>query len=325
MHNRGPLRDLSHKKRGWPVDAKRQCAAERWFLACVIVVGSLTPHDVAAQGRYAEINGTRIYYEDEGSGHPLVLIHGWPLSERMWDDQARVLKEYYRVIRYDRRGFGQSPGTPWNESSSEHDPADLEALLHYLKVPSAYLVGHSAGGSVVTQFALDHPEQVDALILSSSALGGFVLPETGPFSTLDSLRPFIQSVGMPAFRRAWLALPMNHIPDDKPEVEARLAAIGAQYTAIDVLQPTPAPASKRVAAIWRVHTIKAPTLVIVGANDEPFFQISADALAFEIPGAHKVVVRGGAHMVNMIEPELYTAEVLRFLKNVERSRAARTN
>jgi 3-oxoadipate enol-lactonase len=300
-------------------------AAQRLFLACISAVCLLTPRGAAAQGRFAEINGARIYYEDEGSGHAIVLIHGWPLSERMWDDQARVLKEYYRVIRYDRRGFGQSPATPWNESASEHDPADLEALLRYLKVPSAYLVGHSAGGSVVTQFALDHPEQVDALVLSSSALGGFVLPETGPFSGNDSLRPFIQRVGMPAFRRAWLALPMNHIPEDKPEIEARLAAIGAQYTAVDVLQPTPAPATKRVAAIWRVQSIKAPTLVIVGANDEPFFQISADALALEIPGAHKVVVRGGAHMVNMIEPELYTAELLRFLRGVERSRAARTN
>jgi 3-oxoadipate enol-lactonase len=294
----------------------------RWLLIGLAVTCAFSVHRVSAQGRYAEVNGARIYYEDEGSGHPLVLVHGWPLSERMWDDQARVLKEHYRVIRYDRRGFGQSPGTPWNESSSEHDPADLEALLRYLKVSSAYLVGHSAGGSVVTQFALDHPEQVDALILSSAALGGFVLPETGPFSTLDSLRPFIQSIGMPAFRRAWLALPMNHVPDDKPDVEGRLAAIGAQYTAVDVLQATPAPTTHKVAAIYRVQTIKAPTLVIVGATDEPFFQISADALAFEIPTAHKVVVRGGAHMVNMIEPELYTAEILRFLKGVERANSA---
>src|SRR5688572_25825658 len=69
----------------------------------------------ADQGTFASVNGTRLYYQDEGSGPALVLIHGWPMSARMWDDQARAFKDRYRVIRYDRRGFGRSPAEPWNE------------------------------------------------------------------------------------------------------------------------------------------------------------------------------------------------------------------
>ena len=272
-----------------------------------------------AQGHYAEINGARIYYEDEGSGHPLVLIHGWPMSARMWDEQVRVLKAHYRVIRYDRRGFGRSPGIPWQESSSEHDPADLEALLQYLKVSHAYVLGHSQGGSVATQFTLDHPEQVDALILHGSGLDGFVLPESGPFASLPSVRALMQQGGMAEFRRQWLAHPINHVPEGKPEVAALIADIVGQYSGADVLQPTSPPRTPRTAAIYRLQEIKVPTLVMVGGEDLPFFHITADALAFLIPGAREAVVRGGGHLVNLIEPELYNAEVLRFLRAVDRT------
>jgi pimeloyl-ACP methyl ester carboxylesterase len=303
-------------------------------LLCEVIAQSVVPHRAAAQaaaqataqapspGHYAEINGARIYYEDEGSGHPLVLIHGWPMSARMWDEQVRVLKTHYRVIRYDRRGFGRSPGTPWNESSAEHDPADLEALLQYLKISHIYVLGHSQGGSVATQFTLDHPDQVDALILHGAGLDGFVLPETGPFAEHDSVRVLMRDRGMAEFRKQWLAHPINHVPDGKPEVAALIADIVGQYSGADVLQSTPAPRAPHTAAIYRLHEIRVPALVMVGGDDMPFFRITADALTFLIPGAHEAVVRGGGHLVNLIEPELYNAEVLRFLRAVDRASGA---
>src|SRR5512140_3156494 len=109
--------------------------------AIMVLAWGLAPHAAVAQGQYAEINGARIYYQVEGTGHALVLIHGWPMSARMWDEQARVLKNYYKVIRYDRRGFGRSPGTPGAEQSAERDAQDLEGLLRLLKVSSAYVLG----------------------------------------------------------------------------------------------------------------------------------------------------------------------------------------
>src|SRR5579872_5708644 len=168
----------------------------------LLAAGMLLPVYARAQGQFADVNGTRLYYLDEGSGHPLVLIHGWPMSARMWDDQARVLSRYYRVIRYDRRGFGRSPGTPWKEGSAEHDLGDLEALLQHLGIFRTYVLGHSAGGSVAIAFTLAHPEQVDALILHGAVPDGFVLPENGPFAQHDSVRALLQSQGMPGVRRA---------------------------------------------------------------------------------------------------------------------------
>ena len=82
----------------------RLAVAQRLAIVALSACAVAVPQRASAQGKFAEVNGARIYYEDEGSGHPLVLIHGWPMSERMWDGQASVLKQYFRVIRYDRRG-----------------------------------------------------------------------------------------------------------------------------------------------------------------------------------------------------------------------------
>ena len=163
----------------------------------------------------------------------------------MWDAQAKELKNYYQVMRYDRRGFGRSPGTLGVEQSAEHDAQDLEALLRYLKMSHAYVVGHSQGGAVAQQFTLDHPDQVDALILHGAPIDGFVLPETGPFSGPGSVRELMQKSGMAEFRRQWLAHPINHVPEGRPEVAAFIADIVAKYTGDDVLKMVPAALRRR--------------------------------------------------------------------------------
>jgi non-heme chloroperoxidase len=93
-----------------------------------------------------------IYYEDHGAGQPVVLIHGYPLSGRAWDKQVPVLlKAGYRVITYDRRGFGQSsqPATGYDYDTFA---ADLAALLEHLDLREAVLVGHSMGTGEVTRY-----------------------------------------------------------------------------------------------------------------------------------------------------------------------------
>ena len=93
-----------------------------------------------------------IYYEDHGAGQPVVLIHGYPLSGRAWDRQVPVLLEAgYRVITYDRRGFGKSsqPATGYDYDTFA---ADLNTLLDHLDLHDAVLVGHSMGTGEVTRY-----------------------------------------------------------------------------------------------------------------------------------------------------------------------------
>lgn len=93
-----------------------------------------------------------LYYEDHGAGRPVVLIHGWPLSGRSWEHQAPALVDAgYRVITYDRRGFGKS-SQPWHGYDYDTFAADLEALLDHLDVTDATLVGFSMGGGEVVRY-----------------------------------------------------------------------------------------------------------------------------------------------------------------------------
>ncbi len=93
-----------------------------------------------------------LYYEDHGAGKPVVLIHGYPLSGRAWEKQVPALLDAgYRVITYDRRGFGQS-SQPWSGYDYDTFAADLNQLLRKLDLRDAALVGHSMGGGEVARY-----------------------------------------------------------------------------------------------------------------------------------------------------------------------------
>src|SRR4030088_1947679 len=93
-----------------------------------------------------------LYYEDHGSGRPVVLIHGWPLSGRSWESQVPALiNAGHRVITYDRRGFGQS-SQPWTGYDYDTFAADLKALVEHLDLHEVTLVGFSMGGGEVVRY-----------------------------------------------------------------------------------------------------------------------------------------------------------------------------
>src|SRR5699024_10825046 len=93
-----------------------------------------------------------LYYEDYGSGEPIVLIHGWPLSSRAWEYQVPALVDAgYRVITYDRRGFGNSSQV-WNGYDYDTFATDLQQLMEQLDLHDATLVGFSMGGGEVARY-----------------------------------------------------------------------------------------------------------------------------------------------------------------------------
>ena len=129
-------------------------------------------------GRFADVNGTRLYYELAGpvTAETVVLIHHFTLDLRMWDDQFNEFARRYRVLRYDARGFGRSGQI--NGAYSARD--DLRALLDALGIQRAHLVGHSMGGRYAIDFALVHPTRVRTLVLSDPSISG--APFSGAFT-----------------------------------------------------------------------------------------------------------------------------------------------
>src|SRR6266436_3819505 len=120
----------------------------------------------------AEVNGTSLYYEVAGEGHPLVLNHGGLVDNHLWDDQFDEFARHFKVIRYDIRGFGDS-GMLKNGMDPYSMERDLHSLLQFLGIEKTYVLGLSLGGTLAIDFTLQYPGMVDALITVGSGLSGF--------------------------------------------------------------------------------------------------------------------------------------------------------
>jgi pimeloyl-ACP methyl ester carboxylesterase len=143
------------------------------ILSLSIIACAMGTHAQSRSTGFAEINGTKLYYEQMGKGRTIVLVHGGLVDSRLWDDQFKEFAKRYRVIRYDLRGFGKSDAPLASFSPIE----DLRALLAFLKVEHATVVGVSLGGMIATDFALEYPETVEALVLVGSGLRGDKRPQ----------------------------------------------------------------------------------------------------------------------------------------------------
>ena len=119
---------------------------------------------------FAHVNGTKLNYEVQGAGHPLALLHGTSTDTRMWDDLIEAFSRSYRVIRHDMRGHGRSE-TPTDKTYLHAQ--DLNALLEYLSIERAHVLGLSSGGGAIIDFALRFPEKTGALVPVSATPSGF--------------------------------------------------------------------------------------------------------------------------------------------------------
>lgn len=175
-----------------------------------------------SESGFLELPGARLYWECEGEGPPLLLIHGGLGSLRMWDGQVPELARHYRVIRYDTRGFGRTE----TDDVEFANRADALAILDHLGAPSAYVIGQSRGGMIALDLALDHPKRVDALVHVASGIGGHMpdLPKGTPLPPEDELErlwnqrdwPAVAELETQIFVDGWGHPPTRVDPDQHP-------------------------------------------------------------------------------------------------------------
>ncbi|HTK07373.1 MAG TPA: alpha/beta hydrolase [Ktedonobacteraceae bacterium] len=273
-----------------------------------------------AQTSIAEVNGTTLYYEVAGTGHPFVLIHGHLLDRRSWDDQFAVFAQHYRVIRYDQRGFGDSGLITKGKSYS--DRQDLYELLKFLDIESAYIMGVSGGGVLAIDFTLEHPEMVDALIPITAGVSGFRPSEEAMKQHPDVMRMYAslnEAAAQHDIARAveislelWTDGPGRLPGQAAPEVRKRVREMTTRNweRPDNVAQAETPTVPLEPPAIGRLAEIGVPTLVILGELDVPN---PLDQLAAEIPGAKKVIMAETAHHPFMEKPAEFNQIVLDFL------------
>ncbi len=249
---------------------------------------------------FIEYNHGKLYFEDNGSGKPIVFIHGFSLDHRMWDNQKEYFSKKYQVITYDLRGFGQS-SLP-DCSYSHHD--DLNAILNYLNIKASHIVGLSLGGEIALDFVLSYPKSVLSLTLIDSSLGGFVGKVDWDVKAKE--------LGLEKAKDNWLHHPVFAPTIAKSDVRMILGNIVKNYSGWHWVNHDPRtklnPLTKD-----RLTEIKIPVEILVGSEDLGYYHDIASFVAKSINDSRLITVPNSGHMVNLEQPELTNSIIENFV------------
>jgi 3-oxoadipate enol-lactonase len=262
---------------------------------------------------FVEVPGGRLWFEAEGSGPPLLLIHGGLGSLRMWDAQVPAFAQHFEVIRYDTRGYGRSE----TDDVEFSNRADAVAVLAQLEHSSAAVVGQSRGGIIALDLAIERPAAVRRLVLASAGASGLEpqLPDDTDRPPWDEMERLWEAHAWEQLAEletriwvdGWGQPPGRVAPDLRARVYGWILETYNAEKAEGRPQPLDPPAAQRLGEV------QLPTLVIVGTADEPGAVASGRAVAAGILGAELVEFEGVAHMVQLERPERFSQVVLDFL------------
>ena len=261
-----------------------------------------------------------LYYEDHGTGKPVVLIHGWPLSSKSWEKQVPVLLESgYRVITYDRRGFGNS-GKPTFGYDYDTLAEDLHRLMTELDLRDATLVGFSMGGGEVARYLGTYGSDRVEKAVFISAIPPFLLktsdnPEGVEGSVFDGI---IESIAAdrPAFLSGFLLNFYNvdvfggdRVSDEVVRLSWNVAAAASPVGTLDCV------------SAWLTDfrgdlaSIDVPVLVIHGDADRIVpFPASGKRIPEFVRDSRLVAIEGGPHGITWTHAERVNRELLDFLE-----------
>jgi len=261
-----------------------------------------------------QANGINIHYEIHGEGEPVALIGGLGADTFLWFRQTPELAKQFQVIVFDNRGAGETD-KPEEAYTIKMFADDTAGLLNALNISRAHIIGASLGGLVAQEFALTYPEMLNHLVLASTGFGGPHMVQPSFLSLIPMLLTMRRS-GDPALdirrsfalftSKAWCA---QH--DD----------LVTQYVNWRVAHPQPPEAYKRQQAAVktfdgedRIGQIKAPVLIIHGANDRVVPVKNASLLKSKLPSAQLIIIPDAGHAAPIQYAEQFNAAVAQFLK-----------
>ena len=244
-----------------------------------------------------ELPGVRLWYEDSGSGVPVIFLHAATGSSRVWEHQvAAFTKAGYRLIAYDRRGYGRSgidaagpqPGTAAD---------DLEGLVKGLGIDRFHLVGTAAGGIVAMDYALSFPQRLRSLVIANSIVG---VQDEDYLELGRRLRPAPQFEALPAEFRE---LGPSYRAANREGVRRWMALAG----------PRADQAMRNRITFAALGTIKVPVLLLTGDADlytpPPVLKLFKD----RIENSKSIVIPECGHSAYWEQPDLFNRAVLDFI------------
>jgi pimeloyl-ACP methyl ester carboxylesterase len=265
---------------------------------------------------FAEHQGTKLYWDEEGSGDPLLLIMGLSYPSYMWHRSRPILAKYFRTIALDNRGVGQSDVPPGAYPIALM-AADAAAVLDAAGADSAHVFGVSMGGMIAQEFALQYSNRVRSLILGCTSPGGpnAVLAEPAALQVLtrqgmtpeearDAILPFLYDAATSADRIAEdMAIRMKWFPSPQGYFGQLQGIFGWQ-------------------AYDRISQINAPALIVHGEADRLIPPANAHLIAERIRGSQLVLIPNAGHIFETDQPATSQNAILSFL-NSQRTTAAK--
>jgi pimeloyl-ACP methyl ester carboxylesterase len=258
-----------------------------------------------------DVGGARLRVRTAGEGPAVLLIHGWALDLDMWTPQFSALAERYRLIAFDRRGFGLSSGTP----AIEEDLADIDELLGKLAVERVAIVGMSQGARVALRWAIASPGRTTGLVLDGPPRDVLATGRPQGEITLAAYRELVRKEGIDAFRREWLEHPLVQLHAHDVSTRALVRQMVARYPGHDLL----AEDSPQVARIADLDRLDIPVLVINGEYDSDTRVGAGVELARVLPHARLAVIPGAGHLSNLDNPVAYNKALGEFLAGHSRT------
>jgi 3-oxoadipate enol-lactonase len=269
----------------------------------------------------AKVGDINLYYEVHGKGEPLVLIMGYRASNIGWFLIQDKLASEHRVIVFDNRGTGRSdkPEIPY---TTKMMAADVAGLLDVLGIGSANVFGHSMGGMIAQEFALNYPDRLNTLILGGTTCGGSrAVPATA--ETMAFLfDPELAKLPVEARIRAMIPWVWNkEFVDNNPAVIERFVTLGSEYPTPPHTMVSQGNAIMTHDTYDRLPDIKAPTLVIAGSKDRSVPSENSKLLASRIPNAEVAIIENAGHEYFDDSTEKASKIILDFLRRHSKAHA----
>jgi pimeloyl-ACP methyl ester carboxylesterase len=257
----------------------------------------------------ATIAGAQLEYDVRGQGPALLFLHAFPLGLVMWDAQTEALAATHRVVRFDARGFG---GTAPDEVPLTMDRIadDGASLLDHLGIDKAVVAGCSMGGYAAFAFVRRHPHRLAGLVLQDTRAGA---DTDEAKANRASLAARVLAEGASAAAEAFLPKLLGETTQrQRPElvarVRARILAASPRGIANALHGLAARPDSRGTLA-----AIRAPTLVVVGAEDTLTPPAEAEAIAAAVADSRLEVIPAAGHLANLERPEEFNRTLGRFL------------
>jgi pimeloyl-ACP methyl ester carboxylesterase len=265
---------------------------------------------------YVDIDQSRLYYETAGSGIPLLMVHAGIADCEQWENEFLDLSRKFRVVRYDMRGYGKSDPV---QGPFSH-VLDLQAVIEQLQLPFPLIImGCSMGGVLSMEYAIEHPANIQGLIMIGPGPCGFEMEGNEQELFLDAMKAFKEgdlNRLAEIETQIWFDS-MESAPDQVDQsMRALLYDMHRSARLGDAIQPGEPVSDTSQPEYAKLSAINFPVLIIIGSQDLSAMHAAADYLTEEIPLARKVVIDDAAHLPNLDQPHQCQEVVEEFLDEI---------